>query len=427
MEFSFIHIADIHLGRAFSDLSILTDKMHICNHACEKAFNKIIDLAIEKQVKFVLISGDSFDNNEHDLHTKLCFIRGLEKLGDNNIKSFVVCGNHDPIELYKKHKSYFKFDSKYDGIINITGVTTDSNKQEYLFDNINIHSYSFVKEESSNPTKELRNLNADDSNNFNIGLFHCDLDKTESKYGACSREDLRNLGYDYYALGHIHIPDDKENMVYAGSIQGRTKKETGTHGCYYVKVNNSNGTKQIDKEFIPTDCVRFLKQELDCSKYHNKKEIFDAIQENLNCNSSENVELNLYELNLTGISDAFEELNKTENLIAEFIEEYKNLPNNVCVYEISNKTIPNINEQELKEDNGIIGIISNSFSDKTDINIDEIYNNISFIHENIYKKLGLDSESKEELLKTLQQDKTEILDRAEQEVLALCKEIYTMD
>ena len=33
-----------------------------CNSACETAFSKIIDFAIDKKVDFVLIAGDSFDN-----------------------------------------------------------------------------------------------------------------------------------------------------------------------------------------------------------------------------------------------------------------------------------------------------------------------------------------------------------------------------
>ncbi|MCM1264818.1 MAG: DNA repair exonuclease [Candidatus Gastranaerophilales bacterium] len=427
MGFSFIHIADIHLGRPFSDLQLLTDKMQICNQACENSFNKIIDIAIDTKVDFVLIAGDSFDNNEHDLHTKLCFTRSLERLAKNGIKSFVVCGNHDPIELYKKYNTYFQFDTKYNEIINITGVTTETNCHEYSFDNINIHTYSFEKEESSNPTKSLRSLTSEDSTTFNIGLFHCDLDKTDSKYGACSREDLRNLGYDYYALGHIHIPEDKDNIVYAGSIQGRTKKETGEHGCYYIKVDNSNVQKIIEKQFIPTDFVRFTEKEIDCSEYENRKDVFEAIQETVNSLPEDNTELTLFEINLNGISDAYEDLNTSENLVKEFNDEYENLAQNNCVYKINNFTTPNIDETELKEDNGIIGIISNSFSENSDIDINKIYDDISAIHENIYKKLGLDSESKEELLKTLQEQKQETIAQAEKETLALCKEIYTMD
>jgi len=105
-EFSFLHIADIHLGRAFSDISLYNENMALCKDACEKAFNKIIDTAIKKSVDFILIAGDSFDNDEHDLHTKLLFKKSLEKLADNGISSYVICGNHDPISMYMDYPSY---------------------------------------------------------------------------------------------------------------------------------------------------------------------------------------------------------------------------------------------------------------------------------------------------------------------------------
>ena len=113
MSFSFIHIADIHLGRPFSDLSLVSGQEEICADAAKKSFEKIINLATEKRVNFVLIAGDSFDSDEHDLGTKLTFIRNLKKLADNGIKSYVICGNHDPISMYKKYENYFRKESKH--------------------------------------------------------------------------------------------------------------------------------------------------------------------------------------------------------------------------------------------------------------------------------------------------------------------------
>ena len=85
MKFSFLHIADIHLGRPFSDISQSDDKTDLCGHACFKSFDKIIDLALSKKVDFVLIAGDSFDSDNSDLTSKLCFIKNLKKLADNTL------------------------------------------------------------------------------------------------------------------------------------------------------------------------------------------------------------------------------------------------------------------------------------------------------------------------------------------------------
>ena len=425
MKFSYIHTADIHLGRPFSDLSSLNGKMELCHQAVKKAFNKIVEIAIYKQVDFVLIAGDSFDNDEHDLSTKIQFINNLIKLADNNIKSYVICGNHDPIELYKKYQSYFKFDKKYNDFIHITGVTTDDYKQSYNpVDGVFVHSVSFKSDESPCQICNLPKLNSDMEKYFNIGLLHCDLDKTDTKYAPTSREDLKNLGYDYYALGHIHIPEVKENnIVYAGSPQARTRKETGEHGCYYVQVKD----KDIENlEFLPVDNVRFLDLDIDCSDTENKMEIFNKISETVNnYETNPDTELNLFNITLTGITDAYEELNNSENLINEYIENYDN--NKSEVYKINNETSPNLDETLIIEDKGIIGLLAKSFDEKSEINIEEIYENLAESHRNIYKRLGLDTDSKEFLSASLKVDKEDIYNNVKKEIQSICKEVYTLE
>ncbi len=426
MTFSFIHLADIHLGRPFSDLPELGEKKELCNQACTRSFNKITDFAISKKVDFVLIAGDSFDSEEHDLSSKLLFRENLKRLADNGIKSYIICGNHDSVEVYKKNESYFRFDSKYDGLINITGVNTPENIEAYKpIDGVNIYSASFKGDESENQLKYLPKIDDKNSKDFNIGLLHCDLDKTESKYAPTSREDLRNLGYDYYALGHIHIPEVKESgavkIVYAGSPQGRTKKETGAHGCYYAEVNG----KTVEKlEFIPTDFVRFSTVDIDCSDCENKLDVFEEITNSIS-GINEDTELSLLEINLSGVTNAYKDLTESENLIEEYRQNFGDI-GKTAVYRINNDTVPCVNESEFAEDNGIIGIIHRGV-ENGEIDLGEIYDNISEIHEAIYKKLGLDSESKDFLTASLKVDKEEITESAKKEIKSLCSEIYSID
>lgn len=425
MAFSFIHVADIHLGRPFSDLSILDEKMEICNQACRKAFNKIIDTAIEKQVDFVLIAGDSFDSEEHDLASKLLFIKNLKRLADNGIKSYVICGNHDPIELYKKYKNYFKFSNNYNNMINIVGVNTENNIESFNYnDEVIINAVSFETDSAPNPTTLLKTLNIN-KKMFNIGLIHCDLDKTDSKYAPCSREDLKDLDYDYYALGHIHIPDCKENnIVYAGSPQGRTRKEIDSHGFFYVQVDDN---KNINNEFIESDIARFLKSDIDCSEMENVSDVFDEIISTVNSNCK-NVEMNLFEVNLIGVTNIYEDLVKQDNLLSEYIKSCsENERSDATVYSINNETKPNVDINELFEDKGIIGIITKSFTENSEIDVNQIYDEIIKIHDSIYKGLSLESDVKEELMKNLLENKQKLVQSASNEVITMCKEIYNTE
>ena len=54
------------------------------------------------------------------------------------------------------------------------------------------------------------------------------------------KTELEDFNYDYWALGHIHIPSrDNSNIVYPGTIQGRNTKETGAHGFKHIIVENN--------------------------------------------------------------------------------------------------------------------------------------------------------------------------------------------
>lgn len=149
MKFSFIHIADIHLGRAFSSLSEYAfdnNAKQIYKNAVEISFNNFINYAVEQKVDFILISGDTFDNSENDFKSKLILKEGLKKLDAAGIKVFLICGNHDPVSVY--NKTTFNFDENSN--IKIIGVNTPK-YGSFKVENYNneqiaeIHAYSYAE------------------------------------------------------------------------------------------------------------------------------------------------------------------------------------------------------------------------------------------------------------------------------------------
>ena len=112
------------------------------------------------------------------------------------------------------------------------------------------------------------------------------------------------------------------------------------------------------------------------------------------------------------------QLNNSDNILEDFTENYEG-----NVYKINNKTIPLTDENIFIENEGVLGILAKCTGENSDINISEIYDNISEFHKNIYQKLGLDFESKEFLVKALEKEKDEIISNAKNEIKMLCKEI----
>ena len=106
MAFSFIHAGDLHLDSPFRGVTSESPEIaRQLQEATFEAYNSLINLCIEKQVNFLLLSGDIYDGADRSLRAQLCFRDGLQRLADKNIQVFIVHGNHDP---YKGHSGLIK-------------------------------------------------------------------------------------------------------------------------------------------------------------------------------------------------------------------------------------------------------------------------------------------------------------------------------
>src|ERR1700678_1857773 len=96
MAISFIHAADIHLDSPLKGLERYENApVERIRGATRRAFTGLIDLAIEKTVDFVLISGDLYDGDWRDYNTGLFLVKELGRLRELKIPVFIIAGNHD--------------------------------------------------------------------------------------------------------------------------------------------------------------------------------------------------------------------------------------------------------------------------------------------------------------------------------------------
>ena len=74
MAFKFIHAADIHLDSPLKGLERYEGApVDEIRGATRQALLKLVDLAIEQDVDFVLIAGDIYDGDWKD-HNTVCFL-----------------------------------------------------------------------------------------------------------------------------------------------------------------------------------------------------------------------------------------------------------------------------------------------------------------------------------------------------------------
>lgn len=351
MKFSFIHTADIHLGRAFSDINYTLNQQQkdILKYAHEAALDTLCDYAINNSVDFVLIAGDTFDACEQDLHSRLKLTKVLSRLERNNISVFIICGNHDPASSYTQELE-FKNSEK----IHIFGVNTEVKKFTLNKENeqiANIYPFSFeTKEFPHSPCSILEK--ASDNSLFNIGLIHCDLGGGQSIYAPCTEKELLELGYDYYALGHIHKPYQNKNIIYSGTPQGRHSKDEGAHGFRHITIENNS---IIKNEFVTCDKIRYINLEYSITDYETELEAIQNLESQL-LRLSNNCEFTICNLSLTGIRNfSFTDTNELKKELE--------LPS-LIVNEITDTTVPNINPEIIKNSGGILAEILNTIENE---------------------------------------------------------------
>jgi len=245
----FIHAADLHIDSPLRGLDRYEGApVERLRSATRRAFERLIDLAIEKQVDFVLLAGDIYDSDWHDFHTGLYFREQMVQLGRAGIPVFMVQGNHDAQGVISKQLNL------PENVTVFSSRTAESVNIEELA--VAIHGRSFP------------NMAVDEDlvphyppavpGYFNIGLLHTSL-SGHSGHDTYAPTDIATLsakGYDYWALGHIHTRDyvaEHPHIVFPGNLQGRHARETGAKGCELVTVTAG----KIESEFVALDVVRW--------------------------------------------------------------------------------------------------------------------------------------------------------------------------
>ncbi|MEJ7351244.1 metallophosphoesterase, partial [Staphylococcus epidermidis] len=62
-----------------------------------ESFKNIVDLALKKEVDFIIIAGDLFDNENRTLRAEVFLKEQFERLRKEQVFVYVCHGNHDPL------------------------------------------------------------------------------------------------------------------------------------------------------------------------------------------------------------------------------------------------------------------------------------------------------------------------------------------
>ena len=254
----FVHIADIHLDTPFKTISDRADIGIERRLEQRNALKKVIDYIKANNIEYLFISGDLYDQ-EYIRESSISFLNDLFKEIPNT-KIFITPGNHDP---YIKNSFY----ATYSWNNNVKIFTNAVEKVEN--DNVNIYGFGFNNFEMNN--NQIKDIILDEPEKINILITHGDLG--ESKYNPMNLNEIKSMGFDYVALGHIHKRDDKTNIIYPGSLISLGFDELGEHGMIVGEIVE----KKLNKEFIKIDEREFVEFELDVSNIISEEELIEKI------------------------------------------------------------------------------------------------------------------------------------------------------
>ncbi|WP_353119096.1 DNA repair exonuclease [Nitratidesulfovibrio sp.] len=256
--FRFVHAADLHLDAAFAGVSRdlsprLADRLH---RATFTAWERLVELCLAERPDALLIAGDVHNHEDGSLRAQVALRDGCTRLTDAGVRVFIAHGNHDPLTS-RVHSLHWP-----DGVT-VFGPQVESHPLTRDGRVVAVvHGISHETDrEGRNLAKRFSRATAIQDTDVppgapQIGVLHCNVGATPGtrdagRYAPCTLDDLTATGLDYWALGHIHLPQvlrTRPHVVYPGSTQGLHINEDGPRGCQLVTVHDDG---EVETEFRP--------------------------------------------------------------------------------------------------------------------------------------------------------------------------------
>lgn len=270
----FIHAADIHLDSPMRGIGSYEDMpVDILRGATRAAFARLVDEALALEVDFMVIAGDLYDGDWKDHNTGIYFARQMGRLRNAGIPVYVLHGNHDAESVMTSRLA----------LPDNVHVFSSRKPQTFRLEahKVALHGRSFPE------ARVIDNLAADYPGAvpgyLNIGVLHTALEgnSRHANYAPCSLEQLHAMGYQYWALGHVHdfqIYPGPVPVVFPGNLQGRHIREQGPKGA--VLVNCVDGAVETI-ERMELDVLRWHEEKVDVSACSSRKDVMSTLNREL--------------------------------------------------------------------------------------------------------------------------------------------------
>lgn len=257
----FIHASDLHLDVSISGLLELPPHLiEVLANSPYQAATKIFDTAVAERVDFVLLAGDLFDIESNNARSAAFLLNQFRRLDEKGIEVYWVAGECDHPD-------------RWPGSIELPPnvVTFSSSVVEHVEYKRAGVSLARIMAASYDPKRRSGSeFLPPEDNLFNIALTHGDYESTT----------LTGKHVQYWAMGGRHKPTKLEKtdtvVIYPGTPQSRSPKETGLHGFKICRIDSSG---KLRVQTVESDRVRFLPQKVAISEHVQLKELKNELAE----------------------------------------------------------------------------------------------------------------------------------------------------
>lgn len=193
-QLKIVHTSDVHLdsrGMAAAEDGFRSK--------AERAFAGVVDTALEEAADLLLIAGDLFDNNRVDDSNIEFVYRQFERL---DCPVVMLPGNHDVHDAASVWNR-FDFDQAGDhvhGLMRHGGACV-------TLDSIGARIWGKAMLEHAPENYPLDGTPDRHDTHWNIGMAHGQVvdERIDQGSSPITRQEIAASGFDYLALGHIHV------------------------------------------------------------------------------------------------------------------------------------------------------------------------------------------------------------------------------
>jgi len=251
-----LHSADIHLDSPLASLALRNPQLRAqIDTATRAAFSRLVDISCAEGVAALLIAGDLFDGAARSAKTAAFLLAELDRLHAAGIALYYIKGNHDAENPMASEITLPANVHLFDG-------RGGKHRLPVAEAEIWVHGVSFSGRKA--PESLLGKFQPPVPGAVNIAMLHTSLSGAagHDPYAPCSVAELKSMGFDYWALGHIHkrtVYAEDPWIVMPGIPQGRDIGEDGPKSATLLEIDGS----ELRIREVATACAHFARHDLD--------------------------------------------------------------------------------------------------------------------------------------------------------------------